>query len=122
MNYFDYFRNWVEKRTAVEAYYYLDNKEKNKLKSNLFENKNFTKERMTLNLLDLKSSDSISFILITSISSFVYDRFYRMNKNYLKNSQNIIVRLLVLNSIYYLLFTDYQKFYEIAYSKYCNKI
>jgi hypothetical protein len=118
MNYLD-IKYLIEKRFAIEAHYYFCNQEKLKLESLKTENSYKKNNKIIVNLLNFKSMYSLIFISSTILFSFAFELFYKKNKNYYKIIEKSAVRLLILNSIYYICFTDYWMFYETVYIKFC---
>jgi len=118
MNYFD-IKNLIEKRFANESYYYFNSQEKSKLESQKSQIRDNNRNKLILNLLDFKSINSVIFVSSTILFSFAFEFFYKKNKNHYKILEKSLVRLLILNSIYYICFTDYWRFYETVYKKFC---
>jgi hypothetical protein len=113
-----YFRNWkkgIERKIVVESNFYFDNDEKRMLAKG--DNKNYN-ENVLLNLLDYKNFNSLYFIISVSAISLTYDIVYKKNKNTRQLFQNAFIRMLVLNSIYYLFFSNYNQFYRKVYTNY----
>lgn len=104
-------RRNLEKRLTVESYFYLNNEDKNKIHSDT----NNTKETVNVNLL--KNKYFLSSVIGLSI---IVDCFY-LKYNISRVVKNAAFRVLMANSIYYILFTDYDKFYHQIYTKYYLK-
>jgi len=117
MNHSENFRSWVKKRMAIESYYYLDHGEKFKLENQKRDDKHQSSQKVCVNLMNLRTKESFLFVASGIVASLVFDSVYKRERSYSNLAKNITMRLLVLNSVYYLLFSDFTKFYEISYLK-----
>jgi hypothetical protein len=94
----------IKERLKLESDLYLTTKEKNE-SNNL--------EKIKLSLLDEP------FLLITVVGfSLAFDRY--KHQAYSKIIKNLALHLLLANTFYYLVLTDYGKFYKKIFNKLNN--
>jgi hypothetical protein len=97
------FKQNVEKRLRNESELYLTEKQKKDIP-------NYSVKRIKLSLID----EPVVLCGVIGLS-FVFDKFKGVN--YKIMLKNMVLRLLEVNVIYYLVFTDYDQFYKTLYKK-----
>jgi len=140
----DDFLNDTKKRLIIESKFYLNEQEKQKLNENNIKfdgtiNKidnidninNTTKspKLMLLNTENIKDgyldNKDITLIITVSSLSFIYDYFKYQRKSCLSLKRlipiyftNFAFRMMIINVLYYSVFSDYNEFYTSLYTKY----
>lgn len=107
----------VKNKLTIESHLYLSNEKKIILNHIplVHNEKNISVSLLTLNNLPLL----VTFIL-TSVSLDLVRKNMRLN--FLRISRNASLRLLIINSFYYMFLVDNEKFYSIIYYKQRCKI
>ena len=107
----------VKNKLTIESHLYLSNEKKIILNHIplVHNEKNISVSLLTLNNLPLL----VTFIL-TSVSLDLLRKNMRLN--FIRISRNASLRLLIINSFYYMFLVDNEKFYSIIYYKQRCKI
>ena len=107
----------VKNKLTIESHLYLSNEKKIILNHIplVHNEKNISVSLLTLNNLPLL----VTFIL-TSVSLDLVRKNMRLN--FIRISRNASLRLLIINSFYYMFLVDNEKFYSIIYYKQRCKI
>ena len=118
-----YYENYVKNILLIEtlkrslfyeAFLYLDDYEKEEIKNN----SKIQEKLVEISILNFNNKKNICLISGIICFSYFFDKIKFKRLRYLKYLQNIVFRLLLSNTIFYFIFSDYNSFYKKIFYKY----